>query len=355
MEYINEKEFELSGILNWHNLGYTGKNVKIANMETCNINAWYLKKQAKDPFDNRREGLENSHGNQTLNVIHQVAPDAEFYTLPRGGAYTMNDATGSLIEKSLPYMIAEGIHLVNASVGGTNNKTLNEAILNVQKHGTTFVCSAGNSGDRGVSPYARSGVWIAIGAVVLNNREEIKLTTYSSIDKAVDFVQFSEIYVNDVRKGYEDRTIYRSGTSFSSPLLVGMLALVQQFFYERIGQYLSQDKLYQFVVDNSIDLGDAGRDKEYGHGLFVLPNPKDINISKYVIDNNLEEKEEEGEDMRIKFSDIDSHWAKKEIVELTDRGIINGYSDGTFKPDKNITRAETAKIISNLLKYNDRR
>ena len=58
MEYINEKEFELSGILNWHNLGYTGKNVKIANMETCNINAWYLKKQAKDPFDNRREGLE---------------------------------------------------------------------------------------------------------------------------------------------------------------------------------------------------------------------------------------------------------------------------------------------------------
>ncbi len=267
----------------------------------------------------------------------------------------MNDATGSLIEKSLPYMIAEGIHLVNASVGGTNNKTLNEAILNVQKHGTTFVCSAGNSGDRGVSPYARSGVWIAIGAVVLNNREEIKLTTYSSIDKAVDFVQFSEIYVNDVRKGYEDRTIYRSGTSFSSPLLVGMLALVQQFFYEKTGQYLNQDKLYQFMVDNSIDLGDVGKDKEYGHGLFVLPSPEDIDISKYVIENDLDDKEEEGEDVLIKFSDINNHWAGKEIIELVDKGIINGYSDGTFKPNKNITRAETVKIISNLLKYNDRR
>ncbi len=282
MKYINEKEFELSGILNWHNLGYTGKDVKIANMETCNVDAWYFKKQVNDPFDNGREGQENSHGNQTLNVIHQVAPDAEFYTLPRGGSYSSKSVTGNLIEKSLPYMISEGIHLVSASVGGTNNKILNEAILNVQKHGTTFVSSAGNSGDRGASPYAKSGVWIAIGAVVLNVRNEIKLTTYSSIDEEVDFVQFSEIYVNDVRKGYEDRVIYRSGTSFSSPLLVGMLALVQQFFYEKTGQYLNQDKLYQFMVDNSIDLGDVGKDKEYGHGLFVLPNPEDIDIEKYI-------------------------------------------------------------------------
>ena len=51
-------------------------------------------------------------------------------------------------------------------------------------------------------------------AVVLNVRNEIKLTTYSSIDEEVDFVQFSEIYVNDVRKGYEDRVIYRSGQVF---------------------------------------------------------------------------------------------------------------------------------------------
>ena len=339
IDYINKKEFEISGIINWHKQGYTGKGVKIANIEKCNTNVWYLKKTVNDPFLNAKQEKENSHGNQTLNVIHQVAPDAEFYTLPRGGTYTMNDATGSLIEKSLPYMIAEGIHLVNASVGGTNNKTLNEAILNVQKHGTTFVCSAGNSGDRGVSPYARSGVWIAIGAVVLNNREEIKLTTYSSIDKAVDFVQFSEIYVNDVRKGYEDRTIYRSGTSFSSPLLTGMLALVQQFFKGITGQFLKQNELYQFMMDNSVDLGDVGKDTKYGHGLFVLPNPDDIDVSKYA------ELPIEGGDNMETFPDLDGHWGEKYIRYWVEKGLFDGYEDGTIKPDRPLTRAELAKVL----------
>lgn len=235
MKYINEKELRVSNIIDWHKKGYTGKGVRVANIEACNINPWYLKTPVNDPFDNGRENLENSHGNQTLNVISQVAPDADFYTLPRGGTYTSTKATGRLIDESLPFMISEGIHLVNASVGGTNNKILNDAILNVQEHGTTFVSSAGNPGDRGASPYAKSGVWIAVGAVVLNDRGKIKLTTYSSIDETIDFVQFSEIYVNDVRKEYEDRTIFRGGTSFSSPLLTGMMAFVQQFFLEKTG------------------------------------------------------------------------------------------------------------------------
>lgn len=293
MKYINEKEFELNGILNWHNLGYTGKNVKIANMETCNIDAWYLKKQVNDPFGNGREKQENSHGNQTLNVISQVAPDATYYTLPRGGTYSNTKVTGNLIEKSLPFIISEGIHLVNASLGGTNNKILNNEILKVQKYGVTFVCSAGNSGNRGVSPYARSGVWLAVGAVVLNTKNEITLTSYSSIDKYVDFVQFGEIYVNDVRDNYKDNLIHCSGTSFSSPLLCGMLALVQQFFLEKTGQTLNQEQIYKFVVDNSIDLGDIGKDTKYGYGLFALPDPVNIDVSKHIdADKNTNNKED---------------------------------------------------------------
>lgn len=47
-----------------------------------------------------------------------------------------------------------------------------------------------------------------------------------------------------------------------------------------------------------------------------------------------------------KFSDIDGHWAIKDIGSLTSIGIINGYENGTFRPGNNITRAESAKIIS---------
>lgn len=46
------------------------------------------------------------------------------------------------------------------------------------------------------------------------------------------------------------------------------------------------------------------------------------------------------------FSDINqAPWAEVAIKALVDRKIINGYPDGTFKPNNAITRAEFAKII----------
>ena len=49
---------------------------------------------------------------------------------------------------------------------------------------------------------------------------------------------------------------------------------------------------------------------------------------------------------KAKFNDIDGHWAEKTIVKYHDAGIINGYPDGSFKPDGPITRAELAQILS---------
>ena len=48
-----------------------------------------------------------------------------------------------------------------------------------------------------------------------------------------------------------------------------------------------------------------------------------------------------------KFSDIAGHWAEKSILELNERGIINGYPDGTFRPDESITRAEFTVLCMN--------
>ncbi|MHB8156693.1 MAG: S-layer homology domain-containing protein [Desulfocucumaceae bacterium] len=39
-------------------------------------------------------------------------------------------------------------------------------------------------------------------------------------------------------------------------------------------------------------------------------------------------------------SDISGHWAEKQIGEWVSKGLIKGYSDGTFNPDQGITRAE---------------
>lgn len=45
------------------------------------------------------------------------------------------------------------------------------------------------------------------------------------------------------------------------------------------------------------------------------------------------------------YSDVESHWANKEIAILSAKEIIGGYPDGTFRPDKSITRAEFTTLL----------
>ena len=47
-----------------------------------------------------------------------------------------------------------------------------------------------------------------------------------------------------------------------------------------------------------------------------------------------------------KFNDVDGHWAEEVIEKWQDAGYINGYPDGSFKPDNSVTRAELSKILS---------
>lgn len=49
------------------------------------------------------------------------------------------------------------------------------------------------------------------------------------------------------------------------------------------------------------------------------------------------------------FSDTAGHWARKEVAALVEKGIIDGYPDGTFRPDTSITRAEMVAMLDRLL------
>ncbi len=46
------------------------------------------------------------------------------------------------------------------------------------------------------------------------------------------------------------------------------------------------------------------------------------------------------------FSDIERHWGREVIEKYAAMGVINGYPDGTFRPDDLVTRAEAAKILT---------
>lgn len=48
------------------------------------------------------------------------------------------------------------------------------------------------------------------------------------------------------------------------------------------------------------------------------------------------------------FSDTAGHWAESEIDAMTELGYLNGYPDGSFRPDDSITRAEFLKILTTM-------
>ena len=101
-----------------------------------------------------------------------------------------------------------------------------------------------------------------------------------------------------------------------------MIALVQDFFIENAGKKLNNDQLLKFIKDNCIDIEKKGVDLKSGYGLFTLPDPKKINITKYI-----KNKEEEKEILRYELlRDVPEGEFHEVVKELIEREIIRGYS-----------------------------
>lgn len=48
----------------------------------------------------------------------------------------------------------------------------------------------------------------------------------------------------------------------------------------------------------------------------------------------------------VRFNDINAHWAKDDILYVTERGLFDGTSDDTFEPDVSMTRAMYVTVLS---------
>ena len=49
------------------------------------------------------------------------------------------------------------------------------------------------------------------------------------------------------------------------------------------------------------------------------------------------------------FDDVKGHWAEKYVAFSAERGYVEGYDDGLFRPERDITRAETVAMVNRLL------
>ncbi|WP_325050475.1 S-layer homology domain-containing protein [Cohnella endophytica] len=57
-----------------------------------------------------------------------------------------------------------------------------------------------------------------------------------------------------------------------------------------------------------------------------------------------------GDSHSVVLSDVGGHWAGEAIGKLASAGVLAGYGDGTFKPNKTISREEMVIILSRIVK-----
>ncbi|SEB26257.1 S-layer homology domain-containing protein [Paenibacillus sp. 276b] len=51
------------------------------------------------------------------------------------------------------------------------------------------------------------------------------------------------------------------------------------------------------------------------------------------------------------FTDVNEHWAQQAVEQLSSAGVVTGYKDGTFRPSQPITRAEAVTMLNKLIGF----
>ena len=241
------------------------------------------------------ESATTEHGRKVYDILKQILPEAtiltdiEYYKelpIKLDGFTSSQDNTFDDRE----YRIKKAKEMYNKNVYMT--------------------CAVGNDSYDSCNHLAKYKEWVSIGACQLKNGKP-KRTVYSSVTEHIDFVSLTYLETQFGRF---------NGSSCSAPVNQGMALLVKQFFRDNANINISNKELLNFQKDNCIDLEEKGHDSKTGFGLFILPDPEEINIEKYL-----------GDARQIKLK-IDSNRAfvdGKEII-LDTEPII--YKDRTLVP-----------------------
>ena len=256
--------FETLGINKFRELGYTGSRVKIMSDELIQKEYRNVDKERWEKVicpKGYRSANGSWHGSAVMNILQDICPDATYIAFPMD----MKGTAKNYESKCVNYILENKVHLFTTSqVSGICSPAKEKAMQDCIDNGTTFFCAAGNKGDDGMLGEAKSDKHLAIGFI----GEKLKYIGTSSIGEELDYVTIPNCYGD--------------WTSYASPLFCAMCGLVQDYFIDKTGRALVRSELIEFINDHLIDVEDEGFDVKTGNGLFILPNPNEINISKYV-------------------------------------------------------------------------
>ena len=113
---------------------------------------------------------------------------------------------------------------------------------------------------------AKYNEWVSVGACKLRDGK-VEPEYYSSESEYLDFMSLTDLKTSEGRF---------SGTSCATPVMQGMAMLVKCLYKNKFNKNITNSELYEFILRNCVDVGDNGFDVKCGNGLFILPDPSEI-------------------------------------------------------------------------------
>ena len=309
----NQAEFDKSNILKWRSEGYTGKGVNIVVLDD-NASPY--------PKDNIIEPLKHldtavygpGHKSQVCSVVREVLPEANIYAF-----YWLKYNRDKIIAwiKEHKDIIDVITCSLDTSQGGY------DSLMELKDLNIPLLIAVGNNS----KPYGTltSSLPFAFGIGGWGEHYD-RRAVMSNYGLHLDFMAYTGIYyVSET----SNREVQFYGTSCSAPYCAAIIGMYAEWFRMGNKMPMNTQECFEFLLKNVDDKDEAGRDDNSGYGLVRLP------------DEIPTIKEEE---IKLEFKDTKGHWGEQDIDFLVEKGLMQGYPDGTFQPDRALTRAEYASM-----------
>lgn len=221
----------------------------------------------RESFENGVKSSNSDHGTAIASILvgsHSssfsgLLPDAILYSAAAFSAQNSDSplATSLAIARSLDWLIAQKVQVINLSFSGPDNDLLKMAVSKTIERGVPVIAAAGNHGKEGLAAYpaAYPGV-IGITAIDQFNR------SYRQANQG-DYISFAAPGVRVPVPDADGKLSYKTGTSYATPYCT---ALVAQFLNQS-RKKKSVQKVVKHLKKNAIDLGAPGKDPLFGWGL----------------------------------------------------------------------------------------
>ena len=159
------------------------------------------------------------------------------------------------ILKALDWMVRSNVRVVNISLAGPYNRTLDRGIQRASDKGVIIVAAVGNEGVQS-SPLYPAALEDVIAATAVDSDANIydKAVRGRHVDIAAPGV---DVFVGDDKTGR-----YVSGTSIAAPFVVAKIASDPRYMNVK-----STQQIRDILLAETVDLGVSGPDTVYGAGL----------------------------------------------------------------------------------------